>query len=276
MPELPEVEITRRHLEPAVCGAVVAEVAVRRERALRLQPCPGDFISRLRGRRVLGIGRRGKYLLADVGDGLTWVTHLGMSGRMSLARPGDPEAAHTAVVVTLQDGPEVRFVDPRTFGHTAVLTPEELAAAGPSRLGPDALDALPRSRALAARLAGRSAPLKPLLLDQRLIAGLGNIYADEVLHRARLRPDRAAGSLSAEEVAALRRAVRPVLQASLRRGGTSLADLAYLLPDGRAGGYLERLKVYGRAGEPCRRCGAAVERIVQRGRSAYFCPECQR
>lgn len=276
MPELPEVEITRRHLEPVVCGAVVAEVAVRRDRALRLQPCPEDFASRLRGRRILAIGRRGKYLLADVGDGLTWLTHLGMSGRMSVAAPGDPEAAHTAVVVTLEGGPEVRFVDPRTFGHTAVLTPEELAAAGPARLGPDALDALPRSPALAARLAGRSAPIKPLLLDQRLVAGLGNIYADEVLYRARLRPDRPAGSLSGGEVAALRRAVRPVLEASLRRGGTSLADLAYLLPDGRAGGYLERLAVYGRAGEPCRRCRTAVERIVQRGRSAYFCPECQR
>ncbi len=276
MPELPEVEITRRHLEPVVCGAVVGEVVVRRERALRLQPRPADFTARLQGRRVLALGRRGKYLLADVGGGLTWVTHLGMSGRMSLALPGEPEAAHTAVVVILEGGPEVRFVDPRTFGHTAVLTAEELAAAGPARLGPDALDALPRSRALADRLAGRRAPIKPLLLDQRLMAGLGNIYADEVLYRARLRPDRAAGSLSLEEVAALRRAVRPVLQASLRRGGTSLSDLAYLLPDGRAGGYLERLAVYGRAGEPCRRCGAAVVRIVQRGRSAYFCPECQR
>jgi formamidopyrimidine-DNA glycosylase len=276
MPELPEVEITRRHLEPVLCGAVVGEVAVRRERALRLQPRPGDFAARLRGRRVLRLGRRGKYLLADVGGDLTWVTHLGMSGRMSLALPGEPEGAHTAVVVTLEGGPEVRFVDPRTFGHTAVLTVEELAVAGPARLGPDALDALPRSRVLADRLAGRRAPIKPLLLDQRLMAGLGNIYADEVLHRARLRPDRAAGSLSPEEVAALRRAVRPVLEAALRRGGTSLADLAYLLPDGRAGGYLERLAVYGRAGEPCRRCGAAVERIVQRGRSSYFCPECQR
>ena len=276
MPELPEVEMTRRHLAPVLCGALVREVAVRRARALRLQPEPADFASRLRGKRVLGLGRQGKYLLGDVGDGLTWVVHLGMSGRMSVARPGEPEAPHTAVVLTLDDGPEVRFVDPRTFGHTAVLTSEELAAAGPARLGPDALDALPRSPALAARLAGRTAPIKPLLLDQRLVAGLGNIYADEVLFRARLRPDRPAGSLEHDEVRALRRAVRPVLEASLRRGGTSLADLAYLLPDGRAGDYLERLAVYGRAGEPCRRCGTAVVRIVQRGRSAYFCPGCQR
>ena len=275
MPELPEVEITRRHLEPVVCGAVVSGVAVRRERALRLQPRAADFAARLQGRRILRLARQGKYLLGDLGDGLTWLTHLGMSGRMSVTPAGAPEAAHTAVVVRLSGGPEVHFVDPRTFGHTAVLDVEEMTAAGPSRLGPDALDALPRSPALAARLAGRSAPIKPLLLDQRLVAGLGNIYADEVLHRARLRPDRPAGSLRREEVAALRRAVHPVLEASLRRGGTSLADLAYLLPDGRAGGYLERLAVYGRAGEPCRRCGTPVARIVLRGRSAYFCPECQ-
>jgi formamidopyrimidine-DNA glycosylase len=276
MPELPEVEITRRHLEPVVCGALIREVVVRRERALRLQPRPEDFAARLRGRRVAGLGRRGKYLLGDLGEGLTWVTHLGMSGRMSLAAPGAPEAAHTAVVVALEGGPEVRFVDPRTFGHTAVLTAGEMAAAGPARLGPDALDAMPATPALVRRLAGRTAPIKPLLLDQRVVAGLGNIYADEVLHRARVRPDRPAGSLGREEVAALRRAVRPVLEASLRRGGTSLADLAYLLPDGRAGGYLERLAVYGRAGEGCRRCRTPVERIVLRGRSAFFCPECQR
>jgi len=276
VPELPEVEITRRHLEPVLCGAVVGRVGVRRDRALRLQPRPGDFVSRLRGRRVLGLGRRGKYLLADLGDGLTWVTHLGMSGRMAVARPGEPEAAHTAVIVGLDRSLEVRFVDPRTFGHTSVLTTAELAAAGPSRLGPDALDSLPTPARLADRLVGRSAPIKPLLLDQRLVSGLGNIYADEVLHRARLRPDRPAGSLAREEVAALRRAVGPVLRDSLRRGGTSLADLAYLLPDGRAGGYLERLAVYGRAGEACRRCGGTVERIVLRGRSAHFCPGCQR
>jgi len=276
MPELPEVEATRRHLAPILVGAVVDGVTVRRERALRLQPFPPDFAARLRGRRVGDLGRRGKFLLAGLGDGLTWVLHLGMSGRVAVAARGEPEAPHTAVVVGLAGGPEVRFVDPRTFGYTAVLTSEELAVAGPSRLGPDALEALPRAPALASRLAGRSAPIKALLLDQHLVAGLGNIYADEVLHRARVRPDRAAGSLTGLEVSALRRAVRPVLQASLRYGGTSLADIAYLLPDGRAGDYLARLAVYGRAGEPCRRCGGSIERIVLRNRSAYYCPGCQR
>jgi formamidopyrimidine-DNA glycosylase len=276
MPELPEVELTRRHLEPVLRGARIGRVAVRGERVLRRQPLPGDFTARLAGRRVLGLGRRGKYLLADVGDELTWLTHLGMSGRVSIVPSGTPEAPHTSLVVELEDGPEVRLIDPRTFGHVAVLTPAELALAGPARLGPDALEELPSSRWLAARFAGRTAPIKALLLDQRLVAGLGNIYADEVLHRARLRPDRAAGSLSREEVAALRGAVRPVLEAGLRHGGTSLADLAYLLPDGRTGQFLPRLRAYGRAGRPCRRCGTGIVRIVQNGRSAFFCPGCQR
>lgn len=276
MPELPEVELTRRHLEPVLCGALVGRVAVRGERVTRLQPRPQDFAARLRGRRVVGLGRRGKYLLADVGDGLTWLTHLGMSGRVSVTAPGSPEPPHTALVVELRGGPEVRFIDPRTFGHSAVLTVAELALAGPSRLGPDALDALPSSRWLAGRLAGRTAPIKVLLLDQRLVAGLGNIYADEVLYRARIRPDRPAGSLTREEVTALRRSVRPVLEAGLRHGGTSLADLAYLLPDGRTGEYLPRLAAYGRAGLRCRRCGGEIVRVVQHGRSAFFCPGCQR
>ena len=276
MPELPEVELTRRHLEPVVRGALIDRVAVRGERVVRRQPRPADFPARLRGRRVAGLSRRGKYLLADVGDGLTWLTHLGMSGRVSLAAPGTPEPPHTALVVELAAGPEVRLIDPRTFGHSAVLTPAELALTGSARLGPDALEELPSSRWLAARLAGRTAPIKVLLLDQRLLAGLGNIYADEVLYRARLRPDRPAGSLTREEVAALRRSVRPVLEAGLRHGGTSLADLAYLLPDGRTGEFLPRLRAYGRAGRPCRRCRGEIVRIVQQGRSAFFCPGCQR
>lgn len=276
MPELPEVELTRRHLGPVLQGARISRVSVRGERVLRRQPRPGDFVPRLAGRRVLGLARRGKFLLADVGDGLTWLTHLGMSGRVSVVPPGAAEPPHTALVVGLQGGPEVRLIDPRTFGQTAVLTAEELALATPAHLGPDALEELPSSRWLAGRLGGRTAPIKVLLLDQRLLSGLGNIYADEVLHRARLRPDRPAGSLDRREIAALRAAVRPVLEAGLRHGGTSLADLAYLLPDGRTGRFLPRLRAYGRAGLPCRRCGTPIVRIVQHGRSAFFCPGCQR
>ena len=275
MPELPEVEATRRHLEPVLAGAVPVRVEVRGERLLRHQPRPGDFAARLRGRRIDRLARHGKYLLAGLDGGLTWVTHLGMSGRLAVAGAGTTEDAHTRLVVALADGPEVRFVDPRAFGFSAVLTAEEMSLAGPARLGPDALEDLPPAEWLKAHLRRRKAAIKAVLLDQGFLAGLGNIYADEVLHRARIRPDRPALTLGTGEIARLRSAIRPVLESGLRHGGTSLADLAYLLPDGRAGTHSSRLRAYGREGLPCRRCRAPIQRIVLRNRSAFFCRECQ-
>lgn len=275
MPELPEVEATRRHLAPVLSGAVIADAVVRRARMVRRHERPGDFVDRVRGRRVGSLGRRGKFLLAALEGDITWVTHLGMSGRMSVNRPLDPEVPHTNVVVRLDTGAEVRMIDPRTFGFVAAFTPAELADALGSRIGPDAYESLPPARHLAAEFAGRTAPIKALLLDQRIVSGLGNIYTDEVLHRARIRPDRPAGALEAAEVSALRKAIRPVLAAGLRHGGTSLGDLAYLLPDGRAGEYTRRLEAYGREGETCRRCGAGIIRTVIRARSSFWCPGCQ-
>ena len=275
MPELPEVETTRRHLEPAMTGRTIVEADVRRDRMVRRQRRPRDFADRVRGRAVERVDRHGKFILGRLSDEVTLVIHLGMSGRVSLAIGGDAEAPHTNVVLRLDDGTEIRLVDPRTFGFVAAFLPDEMAHGSLAALGPDALDGLPRSADLAARLAGRSAPIKPLLLDQRFVAGLGNIYADEVLHRAGIAPDRPAGSLLLEEVGRLRAAVRPVLQAGLRHGGTSLDDLAYLLPDGRAGDYLRRLRVYGREDLPCRRCGTPIRRAVLRQRSTFWCPECQ-
>jgi formamidopyrimidine-DNA glycosylase len=276
MPELPEVETTRRALAPVLEGDVIAAVAVRRERMIRRQPRPADFSDRLRGRLVVALRRHGKFLLADLDGDLVWVLHLGMSGRMSVAAPGTAEPAHTNVVIRTGRGDEVRFVDPRTFGFTSVLTSEEYALSPLALLGPDAFDDLPRSPRLAARLAGRTAPIKALLLDQRFLAGLGNIYADEVLWRARIAPDRPGGSLTADEVAVLRRSIRPVLRAALDHGGTSLSDLRYLIPDGRAGEYLPRLAAYGREDEPCRRCGTPIRRATLRARSTYWCQGCQR
>ena len=275
MPELPEVETTRRCLEPALHGATIAAVEVRRDRMVRRQPRPADFAARLPGRRVHRLRRHGKFLLGDVGEDLVWVTHLGMSGRISLAAPGDEEAPHTNVVVRTTGGVEMRMVDPRTFGFVAVYTPDEYEGSPLSRLGPDALTGLPRAPQLASRLAGRTAPIKALLLDQGFLAGIGNIYADEILHRARIRPDREGGSLAGAEVKALRAAVRPVLDAGLRFGGTSLDDLGYLLPDGRAGEYTARLRAYGREDEPCPRCGTPIRRTVLRARSSFWCPHCQ-
>jgi formamidopyrimidine-DNA glycosylase len=274
MPELPEVETTRRSLEPFLAGKRVVEAEARRPRMLRRQPRERDFADRLRGRTVRSLGRRGKFIFIDMEDDLTWVIHLGMSGRMEVRDPGDPEVPHTNVVVRTA-AKEIRLVDPRTFGFTAVLTPEEFDESPLAALGPDALTDLPGTAALAVRLADRRPAIKTLLLDQRVLAGLGNIYADEVLHRARVAPPRSGGSLLRDEVAAIRRSIRPVLEAGLKHGGTSLDDLAYLLPDGRAGEYAARLRVYGREGRPCYRCGGEIRRSVINQRSSFWCPSCQ-
>lgn len=275
MPELPEVETTRRCIEPELVGAVIGEVEVRRDRMVRRQPQAGDFARRLHDRTVRSVRRHGKFLMIHLDDDMVWVTHLGMSGRVSMADRGEPEAAHTNVVVRLSSGREFRLVDPRTFGFVVAYTPEELAESPMGRLGPDALTELPPSRELMARLAGRSAPIKPLLLDQSILAGVGNIYADEALHRAGIAPARPGGSLDRDEVRRLRAAIKATLAAGLRFGGTSLDDLAYLLPDGRAGEYVDRLRVYGRTGEPCRVCGAPIQSVVLRQRSTHWCSECQ-
>jgi formamidopyrimidine-DNA glycosylase len=276
MPELPEVEITRRSLVPALEGARIVAAEVRHPRLARRQPRPSDVTDRLTGRFVERLRRLGKFLIADLEGDLAWVTHLGMSGRIQLAPLGAAESPHTHVVVRTDRHQEVRMVDPRTFGAVVVLTPEELVHSSLVTIGPDALEGLPRTPQLARRLAGRRVAIKTLLLDQRFLAGLGNIYADEVLHRSGVRGNRPAGSLHPDEVARIRAAIRPVLDAGLRWGGTSLADLAYLLPDGQAGSYVERLRVYGREDHPCRRCGTPIRRMVLGGRSSFFCPRCQR
>lgn len=275
MPELPEVETTRRGLLPALTGRRIAEVEVRHPRMLRRQPDPAEFATRLEGSVVGELGRVGKFLLMEVGSGLTWVLHLGMSGRMSVADPRTPEPRHTRLVVRTDGRQEVRMVDTRTFGFTAVFTPEELAASSIARLGPDALTALPPAAELAARAAGRRVATKSLLLDQHFLAGLGNIYSDEVLFEAAVAGARPAGTLTRAEVAAIRRAIPRVLSDGLDHGGTSLEDLAYLLPDGRAGRHLDYLSVYGREGKPCRRCDSLIVRERINARSSYRCPACQ-
>ncbi len=275
MPELPEVETTRRSLAPVLEGATIATVEVARPRMLRRQANPDDFSRRLVGERITSVGRHGKFLMARLGNDMIWVTHLGMSGRISLVDHDAEVVPHSNVIVSLGSGTDFRFIDPRTFGFVAAFTPEELAESSIGRLGPDALTDLPSSRRLNGLLEGRQAPLKALLLDQLIVAGIGNIYADESLHRAALSPLRPGGSLSADEAKALRKAIRDTLQHALRWGGTSLDDLAYLLPDGRTGDYVKRLRAYGREGEACRRCGKEILRTVIRGRSSFWCQGCQ-
>jgi len=275
VPELPEVETTRRSLAPVLTNAVLVRAELRHPRTGRRNARPSDVADRLRGRRVIDMRRHGKFIMTHMEGDLTWVIHLGMSGRMEIARPDELEKPHTHFVVVTDRGDAVRFVDPRTFGFVAVLTPDELAMSSFSDLGPDALDALPSSRQLADRMVGRVVAIKTLLLDQRVLAGLGNIYADEVLSRAKIHPARQSGSLTFDEIKAVRKHIRPVLEAGLKHGGTSLDDLAYLIPDGRTGDYLRLLRVYGRDGEPCRICGTTIDKVVLGGRSSHFCPQCQ-
>ena len=275
MPELPEVETVRRALRPALEGRKVAAARICHPRTARRHARSTDVEDRLVGRRVLRLGRIGKFLLIELDADLTWVIHLGMSGRIRLGEPGDPTEGHTRFWAEMESGPLVRLIDPRTFGFVAVFTSGELDDSTLAKLGADAWEELPSAGWLFERMASRTIAVKSLLLDQRFVAGLGNIYSDEVLHRAGIHPSRRAGGLSEAEVGRIHSQVGPVLAEGIRRGGTSLDDLAYLLPDGRAGGFLEYLRVYGREGQPCRSCDAPIRRMVIGARSSYFCPECQ-
>lgn len=273
MPELPEVEMTRRHLESALLGRVLEDVKVSHARTARHNASTDEVVHRLQGRRVDKVARKGKFLALSLDDGQTMVAHLGMSGRWSLDAGEDPP--HTHFVARLDDGSVVKFVDPRTFGFVAVYDADDLPRSGIGRIGPDALVDPPTATELADRLSGRSAPIKALLLDQGPISGLGNIYADEALHRSRIHPLTPGGELEIEDLKRLLSAVRLVLDDAIANGGTTLDDLAYLLPDGNAGDNMAELRVYGRTGLPCPVCGTPIERIVVRSRSSHFCPTCQ-
>jgi formamidopyrimidine-DNA glycosylase len=252
---------------------VLQEVTVGHERTARHNASPEEVVTRLVGRRVMAVDRVGKFLALRLDDGQTMVAHLGMSGRWAVN--GDEDVPHTHFVARLDDGSVVKFIDPRTFGFVAVYDEDDIATSGLGRLGPDAWVDPPPAAELAERLAGRTAPIKALLLDQGPIAGLGNIYADEALHLARIHPLRPGGSLTLDELERLMEAVSAVLGAAIARGGTTLGDLAYLLPDGRAGENFASLGVYGREDEPCSVCGTPIERVVVRARSTHFCPHCQ-
>lgn len=275
MPELPEVETTRRHLEKAMVGHVVTAATVSHARTVRHNASDSEVIDRLVGRRIDNVGRHGKFLVIDLDDGLTMIAHLGMSGRFSIDDPDTTPVRHTHFSASLDDGREVRFIDPRTFGFVAVYDEDEIRSSGVGRLGPDAWLDPPTPSGLLDALSGRTAPIKALLLDQGPISGLGNIYADEALHLAGIAPTRPGGGLTTEEAERLVDAIHQVLARAIEAGGTTLDDLAYLLPDGRAGDNLSYLRVYGRDGEPCETCGTVITRVVVRGRSTHYCAECQ-
>ncbi|PIE11040.1 MAG: DNA-formamidopyrimidine glycosylase [Rhodobacterales bacterium] len=283
MPELPEVETVRRGLEPVLTGARIARAQVNRP-DLRW-PFPDRMAERLTGRRIDRLRRRSKYILADLDGDETLLIHLGMSGRITVS--GDPlglfhhdHAApqkHDHVILDIEGGAKVVFNDPRRFGAmdmfpTAQETTHKLIAV----LGPEPLGNGFDAATLGAKLAGRNAPIKTLLLDQRIVAGLGNIYVCEALHRAGINPNRAGGRISDARLETLVQEIRTTLQDAIAAGGSSLRD--YRQADGELGYFQHSFRVYDREGAPCPRdgCGGTIRRTAHGGRSTYACPKCQR
>jgi formamidopyrimidine-DNA glycosylase len=280
MPELPEVETIRRDLEKEVAGKKIKEVVATGLRTIRRHKNKKDFVGRLEGRKITGIVRKGKYLLVKL-EGTpaeVLVVHLGMSGQLLRAKSAkEALPKHTHVVIRFTQGGELRYVDPRTFGELFVTKLDELEDAVPelAHLGFDPLDGVMSWTRFGDLLAAKRAKLKPLLMDQRFLAGIGNIYADEILWAAGLRHDRSSDSLTSQEVRRLYRAMIETLQDAIKHRGSSLADEQYRDLFGEVGDFQSQHKVYDREGQSCRRCRSPIQREKWSGRSTFFCPQCQ-
>src|SRR5579859_3883380 len=275
MPELPEVETVRRGLEHHVVGRAIDTVRVLHPRAVRRHMLgPADFEAALAGRTLEGARRRGKYLwLSAAEDAL--LAHLGMSGQLLVGEPDRPLSPHVRIWFTFRDaGPDLRFSDQRTFGHMLVVRDGAELPAPIAHIAPDPLEPAFDSVALARRLRARRTGVKRALLDQSLVSGIGNIYADEALWRARLHWAKPTQTLKPAAVSRLLAAVREIFAEALAVGGTSF-DALYVDVNGRSGYFERELAVYGREGDPCRRCGGQVRRDPFMNRSAYSCPVCQ-
>ena len=275
MPELPEVETIRSRLEPVLTGRRFERVEISDPRLTRPEP-PDGVGATLEGERVTRVLRRGKYLVIGFESGRHLLVHLRMTGSFRHVAPGnlgpDPDP-HDRAVVSLDDGSDVVYRDVRRFGTWLVLEPGELEGYLGNRLGEEPLGPRFTAEHLASGLADRRAPVKAALLDQRTVAGVGNIYADEALWRARIHPLRPALSLTRAEIASLRAALRRVLATGIARQGATLRD--YRDPSGGRGTMQDAFRVYGRAGEPCERCGTPIEKTRAAGRGTWYCPACQ-
>jgi len=268
MPELPEVETIVRQLRPQLRGRTVTAARVHGADLL-LRSTPKAFCAAVAGRRIEELRRRGKYFVLDLDDGRVLVGHLRMTGRLYV--DGAPDPRYTRACFDLDDGRRLLFTDVRKFGRLqlAARLDDALPPMGPEPLSDEVDGAW-----MATALASRRRLLKPLLLDQSFLAGLGNIYVDESLHRARLHPLRSSHRVPRERAFALTAAIREVLGAAIAAEGSSF-DAFYRTPEGRPGGFQDEFAVYGREGEPCRQCGAAIRRIVVGQRGTHFCPRCQ-
>jgi formamidopyrimidine-DNA glycosylase len=274
MPELPEVETVRRRLAPFLEGATIAAAEILDPRLTR--PVDPELVAdALVGERIAAVERRGKYLLWRLESGRTLVVHLRMTGSLRHAPAGElPADAYRRAMLGLDTGAELAYRDVRRFGTWELLDEGHLRPYFASRLGPEPLAPSFTAARLARIAERRRAPIKAVLLDQRRIAGIGNIYADEALWRARIHPRRPAGELDTTEIARLHRAIRAALRRGVELQGSTLTD--YVTPDGESGGMQHEFHVYGRLGEPCDRCGTGIERIVVGGRGTWLCPRCQR
>jgi formamidopyrimidine-DNA glycosylase len=275
VPELPEVEVVRQGLERHVAGRAIGKVSVLHPRAVRRHLAgPADFEDALAGRRIEGARRRGKYLWLPVGEDAL-LAHLGMSGQLLVGDPARPMSPHVRAVFTFtDDGPDLRFTDQRTFGHLLFVPGGADLPRPIAHIAPDPLEPAFDDVAFAAALRRRRTGVKRALLDQSLISGVGNIYADEALWRARLHWARATDTLTRPEIARLVAAVREVMTTALAAGGTSF-DSLYVNVNGESGYFDRSLAVYGQADRPCPRCGTPVRRDPFMNRSAYTCPRCQ-
>jgi formamidopyrimidine-DNA glycosylase len=272
MPELPEVETIRRSLQREICGETIASAKVHNP-SLRTQLDSKAFVANLTGKKITALSRRGKVLLLHLSEKWTWIVHFGMTGKLIVASRKEPVEPHTHIQVQLQTERELRFVDMRRFGQMAVIRERE-ARRFPLivNLGLDPLSKSFSARELSSLCCERKKKIRDLIMDQRRIAGLGNIYAHEILHEARIRPDRPSGGLSQEEIRRLVRSTKTILAEAIRYRGTSVRD--YLDGNGKPGSYQNRLKVYQRRGLPCLRCGSTILHISG-GRSSFYCPGCQ-
>jgi formamidopyrimidine-DNA glycosylase len=279
MPELPEVETVRRGMVSFVVGRRIDRVEVGRERTVR-RTSRQSLIDGLTGATITSIGRRGKYILCSLDTGDALMIHLRMSGRVLVSEVGLQRPAHTHVVLHLAGAPaqELWFVDPRTFGEMVVFDPDHLEAELPelAKLGIDPITDGISVAQLAGILRRRARQLKPLLLDQHVIAGIGNIYCDEILHRAKLRPDRLANTIKPAEIRRLHDAIHSILNSAIEAGGSTLSDTQYVDVMGDGGSFQLDHRVYDRAGQRCLTCGkATIVRTVSGGRSTCYCPRCQ-
>ena len=277
MPELPAVETVRRGLERWIVGRTIADVEVRGPRTVRRHEAgTADFSARLRGRRVLAACRRGKYLWLRLDDGASLLAHLGMSGQFLAVPAGADDPKHLRARFRFRDdGPELRFVDQRTFGGLGLDETGGDVPASVAHIALDPLDPVFDELAFADRIRSRRTGVKRALLDQTLVSGIGNIYADESLWRSRMHYARGTDTLRRADALRLLADVREVLTAAIRAGGTSF-DALYVAVNGESGYFDRSLEVYGREGEPCSRCGASIRREAFMNRSSYRCPRCQR